>query len=178
MLVEWWVRQRFNATRIAAAAICLGGAIAVASPACAIIEVTSAGAEYAALHPRPVAKPAARTATRMVGSGEFQAVMDQVFGPGRWRQTSGYRTQAQENALRRQGAGTVAPGRISLHSIGAAHAPGAYDAVVEGLPLESAAAMLRRVGGFSRVLAEGAHGDQGAHLHIELISTSSGVGEN
>jgi hypothetical protein len=160
-----------------ASAIGLAVALGLASPACAIIEVTSAGAEYAALHPKPVA-PARRTAARTVASGEFQATMDQVFGPGRWRQTSGYRTQAQENALRRQGAGTVAPGRLSLHSVGAAHAPGAYDAVVLGLPLESAAAMLRQAGAFSRVLAEAAHGSQGAHLHIELISSSAGAAEN
>jgi hypothetical protein len=142
-----------------------------------MIEVVSAGAEYAAVHPRPV-KKTGLAARRPGGSGQFQAVMDQVFGAGGWRQTSGYRTQAQENALRRQGAGAVAPGRLSMHSVGAPHAPGAYDAVVDGLPLELAAARLRKAGAFSRVLAERAYGNQGAHLHIEVVSTSAGAGEN
>lgn len=102
--------------------------------------------------------------------------MDQVFGPGRWRQTSGYRSQAQEDALRRQGAGTVAPGRISHHSIGVPGSPGAYDAVVDGMSLETAAAKLKRTGagaGFSRVVAEGAHGVEGPHLHIELATAAA-----
>jgi hypothetical protein len=139
-------------------ALCLAG-----GPAAAQIQVTSAGAEYESFHPRPVAQTTA-------ASGEdFQATMDRTFGPGRWRKTSGYRTQAQENALRRQGAGAVAPGHISFHSIGAPDAPSAYDAVVAGMSLTSAAAKLKRAGGpVSRVLAEGAHGPQGAHLHIEL----------
>ncbi|MGZ6016463.1 MAG: hypothetical protein ACXWKM_12025, partial [Phenylobacterium sp.] len=85
---------------------------ALAGPALAgAIEVVSADADYARFHPKPVA--AAPTA-----GGDFTATMDRVFGAGRWRQTSGYRTRAQEDALRRQGAGTVAPGHTSLHSIG------------------------------------------------------------
>ena len=119
-----------------------------------------------------------RTAARPAARADFQAAMDQVFGPGRWRQTSGYRTIAQEDALRRQGAGTVPRGHLSRHSIGGAEAPHAYDAVVDKLPLQSAAAMLRQAGAFARVLAEGAHGNQGAHLHIELAGASSGVAEN
>jgi hypothetical protein len=158
-------------------------ALGLASAASAgTIQVTSAGDEYATFHPRARAVAPA--------SGEdFQATMDRVFGPGRWRKTSGYRTQAQEDALRRQGAGTVAPGHISRHSIGGTDAPGAYDAVVDHMPLASAAAKLRQAGGgFSRVLAEGAHGGQGAHLHVELVSdhgrkartsgSSAGAGEN
>jgi hypothetical protein len=140
----------------------------VGAPAAAQIQVTSAGAEYESFHPRPAARaPAA--------SGEdFQATMDRTFGVGRWRKTSGYRTQAQENALRRQGAGTVAPGHISYHSIGAPDAPRAYDAVVAGMSLTSAAAKLQRAGGpVARVLAEGAHGPQGAHLHIELAKKAA-----
>lgn len=171
MLVETRVRQGLSAMSLAASALCAGGALGMAGPASAIIEVTSAGAEYAALHPRPIARTAP--------SGDFHAVMDQVFGPGRWRQTSGYRTQAQENELRRQGAGTVPSGHISRHSIGRPDAPSAYDAVVDHLPLETAAAKLRRAGGpFSRVVAERAHGGQGAHLHIELVSMSAGPAEN
>ncbi len=102
----------------------------------------------------------------------FHATLDQVFGEGRWRQTSGFRTIAQENALRRQGAGTVAPGRISRHSIGDAEAPGAYDVVAPGLSQASAAAKLRAAnsGLFAKVAAEAAHGGQGPHLHIELTA--------
>jgi hypothetical protein len=141
-------------------AVCLAGA-----PAAAQIQVTSAGAEYEALHPRPVAKAEAPAGE------DFQATMDRTFGAGRWRKTSGYRTQAQENALRRQGAGTVAPGHISRHSIGGADAPSAYDAVVDRMTLASAAEKLKRAGGpVARVVAERAHGRQGPHLHIELAT--------
>lgn len=143
-----------------AMALCLAGGAAAGS-----IQIVSAHQEFSAAHPERAAK---RSAAKASGE-DFRSTMDRVFGPGRWRQTSGYRTQAQEDALRRQGAGTVAPGRISRHSIGGVHSPGAYDAVVDGMPLGSAAARLKTAGGgFSRVLAEGAHGGQGPHLHIEL----------
>ena len=105
----------------------------------------------------------------------FRAAMDRTFGPGGWRQTSGYRTPAQEEALRRQGAGTVAPGRTSSHSVGSRHAPGAYDAVVPGMSQAEAAARLRRSGKtFPRVVAERRHGPQGPHLHIELRPGAGG----
>jgi hypothetical protein len=140
--------------------LCLAGGAAAGS-----IQVVSAHEEFNAAHPERAAKRLAATGSAQ----DFRSKMDRVFGPGRWRQTSGYRTQAQEDALRRQGAGTVAPGRISHHSIGGVGSPGAYDAVVDGMPLANAAARLKDAGGgFSRVLAEGAHGGQGAHLHIEL----------
>jgi hypothetical protein len=144
-----------------AMALCLTGGAAAGT-----IQIVSAHEEFSAAHPERAARHSAATA-----SGEdFRSTMNRVFGPGRWRQTSGYRTQAQEDALRRQGAGTVAPGRISHHSIGGVGSPGAYDAVVDSMSLGSAAARLKQAGGsFSRVLAEGAHGGQGAHLHIELI---------
>ncbi|THD61498.1 hypothetical protein [Phenylobacterium sp.] len=128
------------------------------------IEVVSADADYARFHPKPAA---AAPAT----GGDFSATLDRVFGPGRWRQTSGYRTVAQENALRRQGAGTVPAGHLSRHSIGDPDAPGAYDVVVAGMSPQSAAAKLRRDGAaFLRVAAEAAHGREGPHLHIELAS--------
>lgn len=99
----------------------------------------------------------------------FRTTMDRVFGPAGWRQTSGFRTPAQEDALRRQGAGAVPPGRRSSHSTGTPHAPGAYDAVVPGMSQVDAAARLRRAPRpFARVVAERRHGPQGAHLHIEL----------
>jgi hypothetical protein len=140
-------------------ALCMATAAAAGT-----IQVVSAGDEFRAAHPRRAPR----------GAGDdFRSTMDQVFGPGRWRQTSGYRSQAQEDALRRQGAGTVAPGRVSHHSIGAPGAPGAYDAVVDSMSLETAAAKLKRTGaGFSRVVAEGAHGAQGPHLHIELATAA------
>jgi hypothetical protein len=151
-----------------AAALCLPGGAAAGS-----IQIVSSHEEFSAAHPERAAKRSAAKAS----ADDFRSTMDRVFGPGRWRQTSGYRTQAQEDALRRQGAGTVAPGRISHHSIGGADSPGAYDAVVESMPLQSAAARLKQSGaGFSRVLAEGAHGGQGAHLHIELTKGPARAG--
>ena len=157
---------------IAAAAVFLGLSLG-ASAAVAGIEVVNAGEEYAAAHPHPKARAARATA------GDFHATMDQVFGEGRWRETSGFRSQAQENALRRAGAGTVAPGRISYHSVGAPDAPGAYDAVVASMSVANAAAKLKKAGvPFHRVLAERAHGREGPHLHVELISNTGPAGEN
>jgi hypothetical protein len=156
----------FRAISLAAAGILtlVLGAMGLAGAARAgTIEVVSADGEYAKAHPKPVV---AQT------SGEdFAATMDRVFGQGRWRETGGYRTRAQENALRRRGAGTVAPGHISLHSVGDEDSPGAYDAVVDHMSPGQAAAKLRRSGAaFSRVVAEGAHGPEGPHLHVELVS--------
>ena len=161
------MRGKFGGMAVAAGAML---ALGLPSGAYAgIIQVTSAGDEYAVFHPRP--KPA-RANPAAVSGHDFQATMDRVFGAGRWRETSGYRSPAQEDALRRQGAGAVAPGHLSAHSLGGSEAPGAYDAVVERMSAASAAARLRRAGApFARVLAEGAHGGQGPHLHIELVST-------
>ena len=47
---------------------------------------------------------------------QFKAAMDRVYGPGKWHDTGGWRSQARENALRAQGAQTVAPGGVSAHS--------------------------------------------------------------
>jgi TPR repeat protein len=100
----------------------------------------------------------------------FREMMDRVFGSGRWRETSGYRTVAQEEALRRQGAGVVALGERSRHSVGSRDAPGAYDVVVDGMPLTQAAAKLKRAHEpLARVVAELAHGNQGPHLHVEPL---------
>ena len=154
--------MRFRATWLMAAAMALSAL--AASAHAGTIEVVSADADYARFHPKPMAAAEAP-------SGDFSATMDRVFGVGRWRQTSGYRTRAQEDALRRQGAGTVARGHTSLHSLGDADAPGAYDVVVNRLSPAKAAERLRQAGGgFSRVVAEGAHGPQGPHLHVELVS--------
>ncbi len=100
----------------------------------------------------------------------FAAMMDGVFGPGKWRETSGFRTVAQEDALRAQGAGTVPMGTRSRHSMGTRDAPGAYDVVVDRLaPQAAAAKLLRAKAPVIRVVAEGAYGDQGPHLHIEPL---------
>ena len=115
-----------------------------------------------------LAAPAVRSAP--APSETFRGAMDRVFGPGGWRQTSGWRSRAREDALRRQGAGTVPAGRRSSHSLGGPAAPGAYDAVVPGMSQTAAAALLRRSGQrFPRVLAEPAHGPEGPHLHVELM---------
>jgi hypothetical protein len=99
---------------------------------------------------------------------QFRSTLDRVFGPGQWRETSGYRSPERENELRREGAGTVPEGQLSHHSMGTPDAPGAYDVVVAGMSTEGAAQVLRRSGEpFVRVLAEGAHGPEGSHLHIE-----------
>jgi len=99
---------------------------------------------------------------------QFRSAMDRVFGPGGWRETSGYRSQAREDELRREGAGTVPVGQVSHHSMGNPDAPGAYDVVVPGMTNESAAAKLKSSSdAFDRVIAEHAHGGEGQHLHIE-----------
>jgi hypothetical protein len=104
----------------------------------------------------------------------FRATMNRVFGPGGWRQTSAYRTPAQEAELRRRGAGAVPAGRTSSHSLGRPGAPAAYDAVVPGMAQAEAAARLRRAAAFPRVLAERAHGPEGPHLHIEVRPGAGG----
>jgi hypothetical protein len=105
----------------------------------------------------------------------FHGTLDRVFGPGGWRVTSGYRSPAHEDALRRQGAGTVGPGRLSTHSVGSHAAPGAYDVVVDGMAAAAAKARLERAGHpFQRVVAEPARGGQGPHLHIELVPGGAG----
>lgn len=118
---------------------------------------------------------AALAAGSAQGADGFRATMDKTFGKGGWRQTSGFRTPAQEEALRRAGAGTVARGRRSAHSIGKPGAPGAYDAVVPGMSQAEAAARLRRAGRLGRVVAERAHGREGPHLHVELAASGFGA---
>jgi TPR repeat protein len=98
----------------------------------------------------------------------FRVVMNSVFGERRWRETGGYRTPGREDQLRAEGAETVPVGRLSSHSLGTPSAPGAYDIVVVGLSPSQAAQKLIRSGiEFKRLFAEGSHGTQGPHLHIE-----------
>jgi TPR repeat protein len=114
---------------------------------------------------------AARTAlAEDFNQAHLTGVMNSVFGAGNWRQTGGYRTPAREDQLRAEGAMTVPPGVLSRHSLGRPGAPGAYDLVVDGLTPSEAAARLRASGTpFRRLLPEGAHGSQGAHLHLEPL---------
>lgn len=106
---------------------------------------------------------------------EFGAMMDATFGRGNWRQSGGWRSQARENELRRQGAQTVGPGGFSAHSLGEEHAPGGRDVVVTGMTPAQAAARLRKAGyGYADLLPEGKAGTQGAHLHIGMAALQSG----
>jgi len=106
-----------------------------------------------------------------MGRARVHAVMNSVFGAGAWRETGGFRTPERENELRAQGALTVPPGVLSRHSMGRPDAPGAYDIVVDGVSPWAAAARLRAAGvPFDTLFPEGAHGTQGAHLHIEPVS--------
>jgi hypothetical protein len=102
-------------------------------------------------------------------AARLREALDKAFGSGRWKITSGFRSEAQENHLRAIGAGTVRRGAISKHSMGAPGSPGAFDVVVEGMAQSQAAALLRASApDFSRILYEGAHGPEGPHLHIEM----------
>jgi hypothetical protein len=110
-----------------------------------------------------------------MGRARVHAVMNSVFGAGTWRETGGFRTPERENELRAQGALTVPPGVLSRHSMGRPEAPGAYDIVVDGVSPWAAAARLRAAGvPFDTLFPEGAHGTQGAHLHIEPVSLGRG----
>jgi hypothetical protein len=162
------------ATAVLACGLAPCGAVlaarAAAPPTAPAIAVVSADDEAEKANPGRHRRHEAEAAP----PDDFKTMMDNVFGQGRWRQTSGYRTVAQENALRRAGAGTVPAGRLSRHSLGDPKAPGAYDAVVAGLSPAAAAARLKRAGGpFAKVAAEGAHGREGPHLHIELASAQA-----
>jgi hypothetical protein len=131
--------------------------IALAAPAAGARAADSATADAATDH----------ASSDINGRARFRLVMDSVFGAGKWRETGGYRTPERENELRAQGALTVPPGVLSRHSMGHPDAPGAYDLVVEGVSPDQAAERLRRAGAPFRMLAEGAHGTQGPHLHVE-----------
>jgi hypothetical protein len=168
--------MRLAATSILAGAVlALGGpALAArhAAPAEAVIAVVSADDEAERANPGRHRRHKAQA--EAPPPDDFKTLMDGVFGEGRWRQTSGYRTAAQENALRRAGAGTVPAGHLSRHSVGDPDAPGAYDAVVAGLSPAAAAVKLKRAAvPFAKVAAEGPHGHEGPHLHIELVNVSA-----
>lgn len=122
----------------------------------------------------PAAALAQTAAPTPTSAESFHAILDRAFGTGGWRETSGYRSQAREDELRREGAGTVPAGQISHHSMGSEGAPGAYDVVVPGMSFASAAQRLRGSQGINRVVAERAHGREGPHLHIEPAAFGHG----
>ena len=132
----------------------------------------TAAIDLAALYP-PL-RPSGGAAT---ASNQWLAqIMDDAFGVGRWRETSGYRTIAAEDKLRAQGALTVPAGVVSHHSMGTPGAPGAFDVVVPGLTPLAAADKLRQSGApVRRLFPEGAHGNQGPHLHVEPGAPARGV---
>lgn len=132
---------------------------------------------YADKHPPAATDQKAAPEPPVAQKQRVHADLDHVFGAGRWRETSGYRSQARENELRREGAGTVRSGQISHHSMGTPDAPGAYDVVVPGMSNAAAAAKLRAESGdFNRVFAEAAHGPEGQHLHLEPNDGHANVG--
>ena len=101
-----------------------------------------------------------------VSKAEFKTILNKTFGAGKWAPTSAYRTKAQEDALRRGGAGTVPKGQVSTHSEGDEEDPGAFDFVVTGMSQKDAAKKLAAADGrFSHVFAEASHGPQGQHVH-------------
>ncbi|HEY2179115.1 MAG TPA: tetratricopeptide repeat protein [Caulobacteraceae bacterium] len=139
----------------------------------------NADALFALAQAVPEAATAApRAPAAMIGPTrrQFAEEMNDIFGAGRWRQTSGYRSIAAENRLRAEGALTVPLGVISHHSMGTPDAPGAYDIVVAGMSPGEAAVKIRRSGAaFRRLFPEAAHGDQGPHLHVEPVALGRGL---
>lgn len=135
----------------------------------AVLSAAVAHAAFAADGQAAVIRLGVDPASEQGRAARLHSALDRAFGPGKWRITSGYRSEARENELRAMGAGTVPVGVISHHSMGTPSNPGAYDVVVDGMDLSRAAQVLRDTDpGFGRILFEGAHGPEGAHLHIEV----------
>lgn len=131
------------------------------------------GWKLSAPPPAPTPKPAKPTA-RYMDQAAFRSRMDDVYGAGRWRETSGYRTAAQEDSLRAQGAGMNRPGTVDPHMQGGPDDPGAYDIVVPGMNARQAAQRLRDANFQAhQIYPEGAHGTQGEHLHIGMNPESA-----
>jgi hypothetical protein len=150
--------------------------IALAAPAAGARAADASTTGTSPADPSASDAPTDKARTDSKGRAHFSGVMDTVFGAGKWRETGGFRTPARENELRAQGALTVPVGVLSRHSMGQPGAPGAYDLVVEGISPAQAAEKLRRAGAPFRLLAEGAHGTQGAHLHVEPWSADHKAG--
>ncbi len=152
-MIQGAAKSRLWLGSILAAALCAG------SQAAALDLVSAA----------PVVRIGPDPASAQGRVARLKDALDRAFGSGRWRITSGYRSQERENELRALGAGTVPVGVTSHHSMGTTSAPGAFDVVVDGMAQSLAAVTLRRTDpGFGRVLYERAHGPEGAHLHIEM----------
>ena len=101
-------------------------------------------------------------------TSDFREAVDKTVGKGKWRDTGDYRSPAREEALRLQGAGTVAPGHTSNHSRGAPDAPGAHDIVAPGLDPKT----LDKVPGVRDAFYEGRSGSQGGHIHVDMRGES------
>ena len=101
---------------------------------------------------------------------DFKRYLDKAVGPGRYRITSGYRTMAEDEALRRQGAGMTPRGAVSPHERGGPGDPGAYDIQPVGLSDAEFQAKLKG-GPFANEFLEGSHGNQGQHFHVNMRPT-------
>lgn len=131
------------------------------------------GWKLSAPPPTPTPKPT-KPAAGYMSQAAFRSRMDDVYGAGRWRETSGYRTAAQEDSLRAQGAGMNRPGTVDPHMQGGPDDPGAYDIVVPGMNARQAAQRLRDANFQAhQIYPEGAHGTQGEHLHIGMNPESA-----
>ncbi len=97
-------------------------------------------------------------------TSSFDSEVDGALGKGKWKATGDYRSPQREDQLRAQGAGTVAPGRMSNHSRGAPDAPGAHDLVAND---PRAVDRLRRLPGVKDAFYEGHKGSQGGHIHVD-----------
>lgn len=121
--------------------------------------------------PPPPTPPAQerKAGVKVRSDADFSALMDKTFGAGKWKLTGDYRSPKRENELREEGAGTVPPGHVSAHSLGTPDAPGARDVIVPGMSPDEVAEKLKKSGAqFRHFFPEGAHGTQGAHLHIDM----------
>jgi hypothetical protein len=128
----------------------------------------AASIDLAAIFAPPATRPRGGASEGTAPTQWLEQIMDGAFGAGKWRETSGYRSIAAENKLRAAGALTVPAGVVSHHSMGTPDAPGAFDVVVSGLTPAAAAEKLRQTGApVRRLFPEGAHGNQGPHLHVE-----------
>ena len=78
---------------IAGFGLAIGAGLGLAGPARAGLPiVVSADEEAEAANPGHARH---RTPAQIKADNDFRATMDRMFGPGRWRQTSGYRTRAR-----------------------------------------------------------------------------------
>ena len=115
------VRQRPGRAR---PAVCAGARRAARSDPCSCLAHQG---RRAGRRRGPVRAPASSIATAPRRAHDAARTLSRAdgprLGPGRWRETGGYRTMAQEDRLRAEGAGTVPAGERSKHSTGTRDAP-------------------------------------------------------